>query len=53
MATLTTPADAGRQIEAERTALLHLLKVAEKNVSRGLGGADLARAVQDVQAVRG
>ena len=49
---LTTLADAGRAITAEHDALVALFKVAEKNVGRGLGGADLARAVQDVQAVR-
>ncbi|MFD2792555.1 hypothetical protein ACFS27_03240 [Promicromonospora vindobonensis] len=52
MGEMTTLADAGRQITAERQALLNLLAVAEKKVSRGLGGPDLARAVQDVQAVR-
>lgn len=47
-----TLADAAKRITAERKALLHLLTVAEKNVGRGLGGADLARAVKRVKAVR-
>lgn len=47
-----TLADAGKRITAERDALLALFEVAEKNVYRGLGGADLARAVDAVKAVR-
>lgn len=49
---MRTLADAGRQIKAERKALLHLLAVAERNVNRGLGGPDLAKAVARARAVR-
>jgi hypothetical protein len=49
---LTTLADAGRRITAEREALLHLLEVAELDVVLGTASQSLVAAVDAAKEVR-